>query len=229
MQPGRNQTGPHGFRVFREAAAVACALLPLVALLAAAANPAGTSPEAASAEAKLDLLRNGRAAPGSVVTFTSREINAWAAAELPQYFPRGVRNPRVELGRGSVSGAAIVDFVQLQQGRGQTTNWFLARLLEGERPVRATASIQSAHGEAAVYVRRVEISGVSVSGSALDFLVDNFVRVIFPDVRVNEPFPLAGGIERIEVAPNAVRALIEPAASKRGAAPAPAAKAGRGR
>ena len=204
------------------------ALLTLV-LLTVAASPVGTSPEAASAESKLDLLRNGRAAPGSVVTFTAREINAWAAMELPQYFPRGVRNARVELGRGSATGTATIDFVQLRQGDGQTTNWLLAKLLEGERPVRVTASIQSAHGKAAVYVRRVEISGVGVSGTALDFLVDNFVRVIFPDVRVNEPFPLADGIERIEVAPNVARALIKPSAAKPAAAPAPPARASRRR
>jgi hypothetical protein len=194
-----------------EDAATSCALLPLLVLLATAASPVATSPEAASAESKLDLLRGGRAVPGSVVTFTAREINAWAAAQLPQYFPRGVRNARVELGRGSATGTATIDFVQLRQGSGQTTNWFLARLLEGEHPVRVTTSIQSAHGEAAVYVRRVEISGVGVSGSALDFLVENFVRVIFPEVRINEPFPLASGIERIEIAPNVARALIKPA------------------
>jgi hypothetical protein len=212
-----------------EDAATSCALLTLLVLFATAASPVATSPEAASAASKLDLLRSGRAAPGSVVTFTAREINAWAAAQLPQYFPRGVHNARLDLGHGSATGTALIDFVQLRQGAGQTTNWFLAKLLEGEHPVRVTTSIQSAHGQAAVYVRRVEISGVAVSGSALDFLVDNFVRVIFPEVRINEPFPLANGIERVEIAPNVARALIKPSASKPAAAPVPPARASRGR
>ena len=205
-------------------------LLLLLFLLAGAARPVVTSPEAASTESKLDLLRNGHATPGSVVTFTAREINAWAAVQLPRYFPRGVRNARVELGHGFATGTAMIDFVQLRQGSGETTNWFLAKLLEGEHPVRVTASIQSARGQAAVYVRRLEISGVGVSGSALDFLVDNFVRVIFPDVLINAPFPLANGIERIEVAPNIARALIKPAAVKTSASPVPPSRpASRGR
>jgi len=223
---GEPQSGDDKRRGYHEDVAKLFTALPM--LLATVAGAAATSPEAASASAKLELLRTGRATPGSVVTFTAREINAWAAARLPAYVPRGVRNARLELGRSSAIGTALIDFVQLRQANGETTNWFLAKLLEGERPVRVAISIQSAHGKAAVYVRLVEISGVAVSGSALDFLVDNFVRAIFPEVRINEPFPLAEGIERIEIAPNVARALIKPAVS-RAAAPAPPAKPSRGR
>jgi hypothetical protein len=198
---------------------VAKALLPLLVLLAGVANPAPSSPEADAAASKLDLIRSGRAAPGSAVVFTAREINAYASVHLPAYVPRGLRNARLELGNGSATGTALVDFVQVRQGAGQTTNWFLAKLLEGERPVKVTTSIQSAHGRATVYLQRVEISGVAISGSALDFLIDNFLRPIFPEARVNEPFPLLDNIERIEVRPNVARALIRPE-SPRPTAPA---------
>ena len=184
------------------------ALLPLLVLFAGVAHPAPSSPEAASAASKLNLLRSGRAAPGSTVVFSAREINAYAVSELPAYVPRGLRNARLELGNGSATGSALVDFVQIRQAGGQTTNWFLAKLIEGERPVKVTMSIQSARGSATVYLRRVEISGIAVSGSALDFLIDNFVRPIFPEVCLNQPFPLLDNIDRIEVRPNLARALI---------------------
>ncbi|MGA2183886.1 MAG: hypothetical protein ABSH47_12725 [Bryobacteraceae bacterium] len=199
--------------------------LPLLVLFAGVVNPAAWSPEASSAASKLDLIRSGRAAPGSTVVFTAREINAYAAVQLPVYIPRGWRNARLELGNGSATGTALVDFVQVRRGAGQTTNWFLAKLIEGERPVKVTTSIQSAHGRATVYLRRVEISGVAVSGSALDFLIDNFLRPIFPEVRINEPFPLLDNIERIEVRPNVARALIRPLPKP--AAPAPPVRAAR--
>ena len=204
---------------------MAKALLPLLVLFAGAANPAAWSPEAASAASKLDLIHSGRVAPGAAIVFTAREINAYATARLPVYIPRGLRNGRLELGNNSATGTALVDFVQVRRGAGQTTNWFLAKLIEGERPVKVTTSIQSAHGHATVYLRRVEISGVAVSGSALDFLIDNFLRPIFPEVRINEPFPLLDNIERIEVRPNAARALIRPLPKP--AAPTPPARAPR--
>jgi hypothetical protein len=78
-----------------------------------------------------------------------------------------------------------------------------------------------------VYLRRVEIAGISVSGSALDFLVDTFVMPVFPDARVNRPFPLVGNIERVEVRPNLARALIRAQAPKPAAPPVAAARRGR--
>jgi hypothetical protein len=185
------------------------AVLPLLVLLAGAANPAPMSPEAAGAASKLDLIHSGRVAAGSTIMFTGREINAYATSRLPEYIPRGLRNGRLELGNGALTGTALVDFVQLRQGVGETTNWFLAKLIEGERTVRVTASIQSAHGRATVYLQRVEIGGVAVSGGALDFLIDNFVKPIFPEALVNEPFPLLDNIDRIEVRPSGLRAVIK--------------------
>lgn len=183
--------------------------MPLLVLFAGVANPVPSSPESASAASKLDLIRSGRVAPGSTITFTAREVNAFAASQLPVYIPHGLRNPRMELGNGSITGTALVDFVQLRRAAGQTTNWFLTKLIEGERPVRVATSIQSAHGSATVYLRSVEISGVAVSGSSLDFLINNFVRPVFPYALVNEPFPLLDNIERIEVRPNGASALIK--------------------
>jgi hypothetical protein len=206
---------------------VAKAFLPLLVLVAGTANTVPSSPEAASAASKLSLIRSGHATPGSTVTFSSREINAYATAQLPTYVPRGLRNARVELGNGSITGTALVDFVQLRQAAGQTTNWFLAKLLEGERPVRVTTSVQSNRGQATVYLRSVEISGISVSGSSLDFLIDNFVRPVFPEVCVNQPFPLLDNIERIEVRPNAASALIKAQLPKPPLAPASAARRSR--
>lgn len=200
--------------------------LPLLVLFGAVVEGGAWSPEASSAASKLDLIERGHATPGSIVTFTAREINAYAAAELPEYVPRGLRNPHVELGNGSITGTAIVDFVQLRQAAGESTNWFLAKLIEGEEPVRIVTSVRSANGEATVYLRRVEIAGIAVSGSALDFLVDTFVMPVFPDACVNRPFPLLGNIERVEVRPNLARALIRPQAA-RPSAPVAAARRGR--
>ena len=53
--------------------------------------------------------------------------------------------------------------------------WFMAKLLSGERPVRVDVRIRSSHGQAVVDLDRVEISGMAISGSALDYLIRNFL------------------------------------------------------
>ena len=74
--------------------------------------------------------------------------------------------------------------------------------------VRVRASIQSAHGKATVHLLRVEIGGLAVTGAPLDFLVQNFFRPFYPDAKIDEPFALAGNVDRIEVTPAEARVYI---------------------
>src|SRR5215470_5389694 len=89
-----------------------------------------------SCKRKFDLIESERLRPGSRVLLTSRELNAYVTAEVAQYGAGGVRNPQVELGDGSASGTALIDFVKLQQAAGKPPGWVMSRLLAGERPVR---------------------------------------------------------------------------------------------
>jgi hypothetical protein len=59
-----------------------------------------------------------------------------------------------------------------------------------------------------VEVQRVEVSGISVDGSTLDFLIRNFLIPMYPDAAVNRPFGLGHRIERLDVQPGAVHVLI---------------------
>jgi hypothetical protein len=84
----------------------------------------------------------------------------------------------------------------------------VAKLIQGEKLVRARASIQSANGQATVHLVRVEIGGLAVTGAALDFLVQNFFLPFYPDAKIDEPFPLAGKVDRIVVTPAEARVYI---------------------
>ncbi len=70
---------------------------------------------------KLDSIDSGRARPGSVVEFTAAEWNAWVQVRVPQLV-EGVRNPRIELGTGTATGSALVDFLKMRQAEGIATN-----------------------------------------------------------------------------------------------------------
>ena len=78
----------------------------------------------------------------------------------------------------------------------------------GEKFVKVNACIQSTHGRATVYLQRVEISGLAVSGSTLDFLIRNFFLPLYPNAKINEPFDLSDNIDHIDVRPSDARAYI---------------------
>jgi hypothetical protein len=176
--------------------------IPLVA--ASAVDPA-----AANVSRKLDIIQTGRAKPGSVFVFTSAELNAWARVKAPMVVPEGLREPRLELGNGSATGYALVDFLKLQHGAGIETNWLISKLIQGEKRVLATASIETANGRATVHLVRVEIGGLAVSGATLDFLIDTFFRPLYPDAKIDEPFELSDRVDRIVVTPADARVYIK--------------------
>jgi hypothetical protein len=160
-------------------------------------------PLAISVSKNLDLIESGKAKPGSVFRFTPAELNAWVQVKAPTVVHDGFRQPRLVLGNGEATATALVDFVKVRHANGVETNWLVAKLIQGEKLVRATASLQSAHGKATVHLLRVEIGGLAVTGAPLDFLVQNFFLPFYPDAKIDEPFPLASNVDRIEVTPAA--------------------------
>ena len=183
------------------------ALLVAASLCAAPASSA-LDPQAERVDRKIDLIQSGHAKPGSVMVFTAAELNAWGRAKAAQVVPEGFRQARLELGNGTATGYALVDFLKMRHAAGIETNWLVAKLIEGEKPLKVTANIQSAHGRATVHLTRVELGGIAVSGAPLDFLIQTFFMPLYPDAKIDQPFELAVGVERIDVTPAEARAYI---------------------
>ncbi len=140
--------------------------------------------------------------------FTAAELNAWARVKAPTVVPEGLRDPRLELGNGSATAYALIDFLKLRHSAGIETNWLISKLIQGEKRVKAIAGIQSENGRATVHLERVEIGGLAVSGATLDFLIETFFRPIYPDAKIDEPFELSDRVERITVTPAEARVYI---------------------
>ena len=189
-------------------------LIAFAALLAVSqpyteAQPHFKDPRAAGVQQKIDVIQSGKAKPGSIFIFTVADLNAWARAKLPTIVPEGVRDPRLELGNGTATGYATVNFLKVRHAQGIETGWFLSKLIDGEKPVKVNVRIQSSRGRATVYLQRVEISGLAVSGSTLDFLIDNFFRPLYPEAKINQPFELQDRLDRIEIQPAEARAVMK--------------------
>jgi len=177
-------------------------------VLASAAGLWAADPLAASVTRRLDLIESGQAKPGAVFRFTAAELNAWVRMKVPSIVHDGFREPLLELGNGTASASARIDFVKVRHAKGVETNWLVAKLIQGEKLVTARATIESAHGQATVHILRVEIGGLAVTGAPLDFLVQNFLLPFYPDAKIDEPFDLAGNVDRIVVTPAAALVYI---------------------
>ncbi len=170
-------------------------------MLAGAAALSAANPPAANVTRRLDLIESGKARPGAVFHFTSAELNAWVRVKAPAIVPEGFRDPRLQLGNGTATASARIDFLKVRRAAGVETNFLIAKLIEGEKLVTVRATIQAAHGQATVHLLRVEIGGLAVTGAALDFLVQNFFLPFYPDAKIDQPFGLAGNVDRILVTP----------------------------
>jgi len=163
----------------------------------------------ASAQHKFELIEAGRLRPGSRVTLSERELNAYVEQELPKVVPQGVRDPRLALGTGTATGSALIDFIKLRSAQGSPPGWLMRQFLQGERPVTVTARIESSGGQATVNVQSVEISGVTLEGRALDFLIHNYLLPYYPEAKIGEPFALSYRIDRLDVAPSGVDVILK--------------------
>jgi hypothetical protein len=168
----------------------------------------GASPDYLSVVHKFTLIGQDTLKPGARVTLTPQELNAYAQQEIAEAAPGAVRNPRLELGSGTASASALIDFGKLRRAEGKSPGWIMSALLDGERPVTIIARIRSADGTATVDVESVEISGVTIEGPMLDFLIRNYLVAAYPTAKVGQPFDLGHRIERLDVQPSAVAVII---------------------
>lgn len=161
-----------------------------------------------SVQRKFQSIESGRLRPGSRVDLTMAELNAYVEHELPMV-TGGVRQPRLTVLRPEVAqGSALINFAELRRSQGHPPGWLMSKLLEGERPVTVTARIRSAAGQATVDVLSVQISGVTIDGETLDFMIQHFLLPLYPDAAVGRPFELGDRIEKLDVQPAGVGVLI---------------------
>jgi hypothetical protein len=163
----------------------------------------------ASCQRKFDLIENDRLKAGSKVTLSQRELNAYVEQELPKVVAQGVRQPRLELGTGTATGTALVDFVKLQSAQGKPPGWLMRQILQGEHPVTVVTRVDSARGRATVNVQSVEIGGITIEGRMLDYLIHNYLLPYYPDAKVGEPFELRHNIDRLDIQPARVDVILK--------------------
>ena len=180
-----------------------------ISLLAIAATLYAADPLYESAVRKLDAIENRQVKHGSSVVFSPEEINAWARLKVPEIVPEGIRGERVELAANSATGSALVDLLRMRHAKGESTNWLVAKFIEGERPLKVSVRLESGAGRCVVYLTRVELGRAVATQAVTDILVNAFFRPLYPEAKINEPFDLDYDIDRIDIAPTGIRVAIK--------------------
>jgi hypothetical protein len=163
------------------------------------------SSEYLSAKRKIDQIESDRLRAGTRLELNQPELNAYVQQEAPD----GVRSPHLQvLAPGLVTGSAMIDFNKLRRAQGHEPGWLARHLFEGEHQVSVTARIQSGNGRAQVDVQKAQISGVTIDGRTIDFLVQTFLMPAYPDAVVGQPFEMGHHIDHLDVQPAAVGVVI---------------------
>lgn len=165
---------------------------------------AGAGDEYQSAKRKASLIEADKVPAQGSVSFTPGEVNAYAAQEARQEVPEGLRNPSISLGSGTARATALIDFAKVQTARGNPPGLLLGWMLRGERQVTVDVAIQADNGMARVDVQSVTVGGATLTGRALDMLIEYYVTPRYPEAAIGRPFELRHNIKRVTVAPSGV-------------------------
>ena len=130
-------------------------------------------------------------------TLTQDELNAYIAEGGVQV-PKGLYDIKFALTAGSVQAASKVDFDQLSEGHGGGNPIFSA-LFSGMHDVEVEAQASGTSGEGTVTIQSAKLDGVTVPKSALQYLIEHYVKPKYPQAGMTSTFQLPARIDSAEV------------------------------
>lgn len=170
----------------------------LLATFALFAQAARHTPAYTSMEKKIALLEAGPTAPSQTVTMTQDELNSFFAEGGVQV-PKGLSNIKFDLRPGIVHATSEVDFDQLSEGHGGGGNPLFSALFSGTHDVDAEAQASGTTGQGTVTIQSVKLDGVQVPKSALEYLIQHYVKPKYPQAGMTSTFELPVQIDSATV------------------------------
>jgi len=187
--------------------------------LAAAASsndpPSGLSWEASEAAAQ----KLHRVSDGSLSRTTSRQVriyeaeaNSYLHYQIAPQFPAGLSNVRLQFQPDRLQGSAEVDFNQIRKSSRRSPNPFLDFLFQGVRMLEVEGDFHSSDGIGQFHLETVSLDGVTLPPVVVDFLIESYLKARFPNVAIDQPFPLPYSLEKVIVEEESCLMIGKPAA-----------------
>ncbi len=181
----------------RDRCFLALIILATFALLAQAARH---SPAYLSMDKKIAAIESNSSNPPAqpqTTTITQDELNAYLN-EGGVNIPKGLSNVKIALSPGAVHATSQVDFDQLSEGHGGGNPIFSA-LFSGTHDVEADAQASGSNGQGTVTIETVKLDGVTVPKSALEYLIQHYVKPKYPQAGMTSTFALPDNIQTANV------------------------------
>jgi len=179
--------------------------LALVLIIGAVFLSAEAAPDYVRAQAKIEAIAEENVPPGSTVTLSPAEVNAYARGEAAAVAEDGLKDVDVQLRTGSLTASGTVNPSRLPSLEG---SWVLGNLLNGDTPFSVDASVVSGRGTVTVNIERLTIAAQEFDSSATDFLLGWLLRPLLGTAKLGEPIPLEHNVERIQIRPTGVEIRI---------------------
>ena len=169
--------------------------------------PANVSPDAADSlwgkivairEAESSSTRNRDAA--SSIRVTDVEMESFVFFSMKDEIPANVRSIDVTVEAGTISAATELLF-DSQEGSG---NPIVDILLQNPHSLFVKGALEGHAGRGTFELQQVRVDGFPVPIAVVEILVDRFVVPRFPQVDLDEEFPIPWGIEEIDLAEEGV-------------------------
>lgn len=149
-----------------------------------------------SMDKKVEILQaNAQRPPAQPqnTPITQDELNAYLA-EGGVDLPKGVQEVKIDMKPAVVHTLATVDFDTISEGH-TGNNPIFSALFSGTHDVEAQAQASGANGTATIIVDWVKLDGVQVPRSALEYLIQHYVKPKYPNAGMTTTFPLPARID----------------------------------
>jgi hypothetical protein len=179
----------------------------LMGTFALFAQAARHTPAFLSMDQKIAVLENNAAEPSRgprTMTITQDELNAYLTEGGVQ-LPKGLSNVKFELRPGVVHASSKVNFDQLAEARGGGANPLLSAIFVGTHDVDAEGLASGSGGQGTVTIQSVKLDGVQVPKSALEYLIQHYVKPKYPRAGMTSNFALPAAIESAVVQQSQVK------------------------
>lgn len=170
-------------------------ILLLVAAVALFADSTKHTAAFKSMDQKVEILQaNAQRPPQQPQTteITEQELNAYfneGGIELPQ----GVSDVRMQLSPAVVTTTAKIDFDTLTAGK--TINPIYQAMFSGQHDLDVQAQASGAYGKGTVTIQSVKVDGVPIPRSALEYLINRYVKPRYANAGMTTTFALPARID----------------------------------
>lgn len=172
----------------------------ILATFAMFAQAARHSPAYLSMDKKIAVIESNSSNPPAqtqTTTISQDELNAYLN-EGGVTIPKGLSSIKIEFNPGTVHASSQVDFDQLSEGHGGGNPIFSA-LFSGTHDVEADAQASGSNGQGTVTIETVKLDGITVPKSALEYLIQHYVKPKYPQAGMTSTFNLPDNIETAAV------------------------------